>query len=189
MSIKFQTMNNNFLTDQKKILKDDNSKWGFSDPKLSIFNTIDNDHKVFIRNNIAYYFNNIKEEDFIFLNKFQNEYDKNIKHFIIEKTESKNNNETISEDYFADIENEFLKQKFKETFNIYKSSMTIDEFRQKIKVQDTNKITTENQMRNINKKIRQIKDLQKKNKVNIIQQEKIDSLPFLEIKLLILNNL
>ena len=56
MSIKFQTMSNNFLTDQKKILKDDNSKWGYSDPKLSIFDTIDNDHKVFIRNNIAYYF-------------------------------------------------------------------------------------------------------------------------------------
>ena len=58
------------------------------------------------------------------------------------------------------------------------------EFREKIKVQYTNKISVENQVRNINKKIRQIKDLQKKNKVNIIQQEKIDSLPFLEIKLM-----
>ena len=185
MSVKFQTMNTDFFTNQKKIsLTDDNSKWGYSDPKLSIFDTTENDSKVFIRNNIAYYFDNITEEYFLFLNKFQNEYDNNIKPSITENTESKNNNETINENYFVDIENESLKKKFKETYDIHKSTLTIDEFREKIKVQDTNKISVENQVRNINKKIIQIKDLQKKNKVNIIQQEKIDSLPFLEIKLM-----
>ena len=77
-----------------------------------------------------------------------------------------------------------MKQKIKETYDIYKATQTIDEFKEKIKLQNTDKISVENQVRNINKKIRQINDLQKKNKVNIIQQEKIDSLPFLEIKLM-----
>ena len=111
MSVKFQTMNTDFFTNQKKIsLTDDNSKWGYSDPKLSIFDTTENDSKVFIRNNIAYYFDNITEEYFLFLNKFQNEYDNNIKPSITKNTESKNNNETINEDYFVDIENESLKK-------------------------------------------------------------------------------
>ena len=184
MSLKFQ-MNNDFFSNQtKNKITDDNSKWGYSDPKLSIFDTIDNNNKVFIRKNIAYYFDNITEDDFIFLNKFQNEYDKKIKHSITEKKESKINNETITQDYFSDILDQSLKQKTKETYAIYESTLSIDEFKEKIKLQDTNKISAENQVRNINKKIRQIKELQKKNKVNIIQQEKIDNLPFLEIKLM-----
>lgn len=186
MSVKFETMNIDFFTNKKKSsFTDDNSKWGYSDPELSIFDKTDNDTEVFIRKNICYYFNNITKEDFLFLNKFQNEYDKNINNSILEEKKPINIvYNSINQDYFPDIKDKSLKQKFKETYDIYKSTLTIDEFREKNKLQDTNKNSAENQLRNINKKIRQIKDLLKKNKVNIIQQEKIDSLPFLEIKLM-----